>query len=874
MTTYIIFSDPNDGHILSRDPNYAKARAKTGAYVSVDTTGPHVAVGQNTGYPSSWYVYQGFLSFDTSVINTAEEIVDAHIRMYSGWTINANSVEYKQNFYLKNWTAPLTAAQWQNPASPGTLLASISYGKSSVPFATRFTGGDGLVANINKTAPTKMVSISDQTVNGWATAPTEIWMEGGGNVNKPALIVYTTALTTMNAVENAAHTLTDGTTISIRSNGAASPTLTLGYQPINGAFTSLGALNAAFHKAIDAPSALSITSDAAGNFYIVGVSTDGLSVTAQAYVRTSPTAWTAKTPLREAPPAGNGQTIRSITATWMGRGVTGDSYFIRVIIGRGAGGNSASVSSAISGMGWAQDIALNPANLRAGTGKLFNSAANSLWGHLFGHMSGIPTYVDSVPMTPNLTAIYIQRGKFVNQTVGGVYTMASVDSGATAFWASNLPWTPTGASKLIPINGEMFAHVYDEDGRMLKITFFNSRAQVIGSASIPAENFYNGVIGRAWAAHYDATSNLVRVYYVNSTGASRALNRVDVSPTTFAATTTANVTTALGAASSINSVLRISDNADERRVAIDASNLSGTTQSTQVYYSTAGNIVPSIPSMGTRTAFDAVKEPADFTWTFADRNPKDVQTAYQVEISRADTAAVVHDTGKVTSTSSSYTLPANTLVNDVNYRWRVRLYDTIGGVGTWSAYQTFVTSTTGSVNITSPATDNLTGIETSSYTVAWTYSGTQKSRQVKVYQTSGNVLVSDTGMQNTTAQTHVISGLASETEYRIEVSLVNSSGLSVPAVSRLITVNYSLPMTPIAEATVNDTFVEVRVENPIPTGSRPEVIFNDIYRRESSSLATEEDYIRIGTTNNNGSYRDYSVKSNKSYDYRVIGRSE
>lgn len=871
MTTYLIFSDPNDGHLLSRDVAYAKARTNTGATKEVVAAGQYLHTGQNTS-GGMWWVYESFLSFDTSVINTAEEIIDAHIRVYSGWTINQNSTVWNQNFYLKNWTAPLTTAQWQNPAAPGTLLASFGYAKAAVPFATRFTGGDGLVANISKTAPTKMVSISDQTVNGWATAPTEIWMESANSVNKPALVVYTTALTTMNAVENTAHTLTDGTTVSIRSNGAASPTLTLGYQPINGAFTSLGTLNAAFHKAIDSPSSLSITSDPQGNFYIVGVSTDGLSVVAQAYVRSAPTVWAAKTPLRETPPAGNKQSIRSVSATWMGRGTTNDHYFIRVIIARGAGGNVATVSNHISGMAWTQDIALNPANLRNGTGKLLNTAADSLWGYLNAHMTGIPAYVDSVPMTPNLTAIYVQRGKFANQTVGGVYTMSSINSGATAIYSSNLPWVNTGSSKLIPINGDKFAHVYDEDGRLLKTTFFNARAQVLGSASIAAESFYLGEIGRAWTAHYDETSNLVRVFYINSTGAGRALNRVDISPNTFSAQMTANVTTALGAASSVNTVLRASDNADERRVAIDASNLAGTTLSTQVYYSTAGNIVPSVPSITTRTAFDAVKEPADFSWTFSDRNPKDVQTAYQVEISRADTAAIAKDTGKVTSSATTYSMPANTLVNDVDYRWRVRLYDTIGGVGTWSAYQNFSTSTTGSITITAPATDNLEGIETSSYTIAWTYSGAQKNRQVKVYQTSGNVLVSDTGMQASTAQTYVVSNLASETEYRIEVSLINTAGVTVPAVSRLITPNYSSPMVPTLEATVNDTFVEVRVANPVPTGSRPEVVFNDIYRRENGPLSTEEDYIRIGTTNNNGIFRDYSVKSDKTYDYRVIGR--
>jgi hypothetical protein len=80
-------------------------------------------------------------------------------------------------------------------------------------------------------------------------------------------------------------------------------------------------------------------------------------------------------------------------------------------------------------------------------------------------------------------------------------------------------------------------------------------------------------------------------------------------------------------------------------------------------------------------------------------------------------------------------------------------------------------------------------------------------------------------------------------------------------------------MTPTIEINAREDHNEIIVVNPTPTGDRPEVVYNDIYKRRTSSTATDADFKRIAIVNTSASYKDYAVKSGTSYDYRVIGRT-
>jgi hypothetical protein len=128
-------------------------------------------------------------------------------------------------------------------------------------------------------------------------------------------------------------------------------------------------------------------------------------------------------------------------------------------------------------------------------------------------------------------------------------------------------------------------------------------------------------------------------------------------------------------------------------------------------------------------------------------------------------------------------------------------------------------------------------------------------------------------MQVSGANGHVITGLESGKEYRVEVTVINSASVTTPVVTRLITPYYSEPMIPSLTISQRESHIELVVINPSPTGDRPQIIENDIYRRKSGINAKDSDFIKIATVTNSATYKDYSVKSGTSYDYYVVGRT-
>lgn len=871
MTTYLIYPDNTDGFITSYNTNLATAQA--GSTFTLDTTATTSKTGMGLG--SGYYLHQNFVSYDTSVIADADEIIDATLTEYSGYATNQSTTWSKQ-FRSFNWTSPLTTAQWQTPALAATrpLAATINFLFTSTPYQWRSTGNDALINTISKTAATKFVVVSDNFVAGRGTSGTqEIWSQNSRGANRPYLTVYTTALTTLNGVTEAATTLPDGTSVSIRSNGTAGPTLTVGYTPLNGSWTTIATLNASFTKTIDGSGALAITNDPAGNFFVIGVKagTTGTLI-AQGFKKLTSTTWAAQNPISQDIAAGNGSTVRSIDAAYAVGGTDGtDQPSVYVLTVRGSGSNSTNVPYHVSGAGWAQDHSLYPANILAGSGTLLKMTTDH-YNPLT--QAGIPVTADVTCLDGKMMAVYIARGKFDNKTVGGVSTI-NIYNGKGQIKSNDQNYLATGSSQLVAVNSNVFAHIFDNGGTKLTLRFYNTACQILGETSIPNTNFYGSQIGNQFAAHYDKTSNLVRVYYVD-VSSSRSYSRWDVSPSSYTGVVTTLTSTNVGATGSLNTDLRISTTSDERRVLIESSNNAAGVLSTVSTFSTVGNIAPNAPSLTPQSNFDATSA-STFTWTPGDSNAADYQTAFDFEVSRVSDSVVVYAPAKVTSTISSMTVPASTLVNATNYRWRVRTYDVLNTAGTWSGYGTFTTAAVGTLTITDPAVDDQNTVNTAAYTVLWNYTqsggATQAKRQVKVTRTSDSVVISDTTMQVNTTPSYTIGSLESGKEYRIDVSLINSASITVPTVSRLITPNYSTPMTPTFVVNPNDSYLEIVVTNPTPLGDRPEVLYNDIYKRKTSATSVDTDFVRIATVNNSATYHDYAVKSGATYDYRIVGRT-
>ena len=251
-------------------------------------------------------------------------------------------------------------------------------------------------------------------------------------------------------------------------------------------------------------------------------------------------------------------------------------------------------------------------------------------------------------------------------------------------------------------------------------------------------------------------------------------------------------------------------------------------------------------------------------------NPQDVGSAYEVQVQRVSDSVNLVATGSTAGTATSYVVAANTLTNPIAYRWRVRTTDALGSVGAWSAYSAFTTSAIGTLTITAPTPDNVATVNTSNVPFSWTYSQvnsyTQTSYRVIVTKTSDSSAVSDTGVVTSSAQSVTLAGLLSGVGYTATLSIVTTApGAPTVTAVRLITPSYAQPDVPTFTAIPQTTYIAITVANPTPTGSRPTVLSNDLYRRVTGTLA----WVRIAKLATNGSYSDHAVASSVSYDYYV-----
>lgn len=226
-----------------------------------------------------------------------------------------------------------------------------------------------------------------------------------------------------------------------------------------------------------------------------------------------------------------------------------------------------------------------------------------------------------------------------------------------------------------------------------------------------------------------------------------------------------------------------------------------------------------------------------------------------------------------TPTAASHTIPANTLTNAGSWQWRVRTWDAAGLVSPWSSFSTFSTAAGGNATITDPASDNPAGVITDDYDVHWSVSGTtQAAYRVKLIRTSSGATISDTGWVTSTDTHLLVGGMLTNVEYRVEVTVRNAGMVESGTGTRLITPDYGTPDEPVATTTNfdDDGYILVTVDNPTPTGDRPNVVVNQILRRVSG---TTDDYVVIGTADPDGSYRDYAAASGVTYEYVARGQT-
>ena len=154
-----------DGGISSTNATYLTARS--GSSLSATNNADEI-VGQDLAV--NYHVYEGFLSFDTSVLSG--QTVDSVVLSLE-FDVDVSTTNFTIEARLWPWASGgLLAGDWLAGASAGaqTLLATLSTAGLSLNTYQAFTSTGSFVGAINTTGVTDIVLISDRSTAG--TTPT------------------------------------------------------------------------------------------------------------------------------------------------------------------------------------------------------------------------------------------------------------------------------------------------------------------------------------------------------------------------------------------------------------------------------------------------------------------------------------------------------------------------------------------------------------------------------------------------------------------------------------------------------------------------------------------------------------------------------
>lgn len=160
-TTDVIYADATDGYLYSRADIYSDARAGTGPSMILGGGGVIAAGQEYDDYGDFFYiVYEGFESFDTSVVGS--DTVSAATLTLTAWG-NSGSSGDTLEARAQDWGVSLTTADWIAGASlsNNTLLASIAMGWTGEAVKT-LTSEAAFVSNINGSGSTRILLSSNQ----------------------------------------------------------------------------------------------------------------------------------------------------------------------------------------------------------------------------------------------------------------------------------------------------------------------------------------------------------------------------------------------------------------------------------------------------------------------------------------------------------------------------------------------------------------------------------------------------------------------------------------------------------------------------------------------------------------------------------------
>lgn len=896
MTTTIVFGSTTDGYVSSTNATYATARAGSG--LVANTAATSALTGQTTGYTH----HQTFIAFTYTAV-TGVVVTSAAVRLHVT-TVGSPGTTRALELRRFNWSGSgLTSADFRNSTdlASAALQAQIS-GVNAAAGKKVYGGSDELRTLIEGgTTPLELVVVTDRQRAG--TVPTGdetmtlVSADTSGTTDDPCLIFTTVARSKLYGVLGAQGRLADGTSVYLETDGAATPTITLKHRDHGATVTTIGTAlpMATGGSSWSAPTSLQGFALAVGgddSIYVIGRQFGAEnSLRTRTYRRDSGTWVTAGDQVFSLP-------SHDAAANQFAACVLASSGLESLVI-LAAHTNGTSGATAPADIAY---VVLDTTTLKVNSGTFLRVSGVASSGLLFpvalgagafnGFANETGTMLDLVadPGTAGQAyAISAERAQVPGTNSPVAVARLTMNSGHNGFTEAGympivayLEKNATGKARVLPIGPYVVAAVTAdaEPGYSLSVVveqFPGSGSSSVnlgyialgeqGIATLPDGPATGG--SAAWDALYDPASGKVWVYYVNVSNPVQVL-RTGVDMSTYSADGSAVVVYAAPAGSTVHTI-RVPRNGHSgpyTLVQVAYADVSAVEQIALVQDSF--NLPPLAPTLATRDGFDATTDAA-FSWSFQDPNTGDEQSAYQLQIEDQSTGVVTVDTTKTASGVAMHVLLAGTLTNSETYRWRTKTWDGSDAEGAWSDWQTFSTAAGGTVTVTDPAADNQPGIATDEYLVQWSATGTTQTQyRVWLYRTYPvEFLVSDTGWVSSADTSHLVTGLITDLEQRVEVQVRNSVGVASNIGTRLITPSFGTPDAP--EVTVTPVpdggYMLIEVINPIPTGDRPDVAVNHVYRRAVGAVT----WTKIGECEPNGSVRDYTVASRQPYEYMVRG---
>jgi hypothetical protein len=273
------------------------------------------------------------------------------------------------------------------------------------------------------------------------------------------------------------------------------------------------------------------------------------------------------------------------------------------------------------------------------------------------------------------------------------------------------------------------------------------------------------------------------------------------------------------------------------------------------------NVAPSIPT-NLSPSGGTPKDRASvirLSWQHNDAN-NDTQAQFDLQWRlQGDTT---WNTVTQVTTNQYWDAPANTFPKGT-IEWRVRTYDQEGLSSPYSDIQTFFAGDKpANPTITDPANGAI--VPVANPVVQWSSVG-QTAYHVKVLDTNNNLLWELQANSTNKAQT-ILYALQNNTDYKIQLAIKNADNLWSDFVTVNIHVSYTPPAVPIVTTTKGEGIITISIDNPTPSGTQPNVSYNDLYRRKQG----ETTWTRIATNiPADASFVDYTPAFGQVYEYFV-----